>query len=231
MTSCRASARRTKVSSKVAGTRSSAAGTPAASSRRADGGQVGPGYAEVAAHECRRQAGRAERGEGCVPAVGPDGDGGAVADDAGERPLRDDAAVRHQYEAVALAGLVQVVGGDEDAGAAAGRAVDRVPERCPRAEPDAGGGLVQDEQLRSVGQRGCEREATLHAQRQVADERAGGRREVRLERRRQRAEGSGRERQVLGHREILPQPEALRDVAEAASRLPRGRAAEQEDSP
>ena len=122
---------RTKVSSKVAGTTARSAVTPAASRAARTAGRSPPGTRSVAADERGGEAGRPERRERGVPAVGAHGDGRAVADDARERALGDHAAGGHEHQAVALARLVEVVGGDEHAGAAGGRAVDRSPRARP----------------------------------------------------------------------------------------------------
>ena len=196
----------------------------------AHGRQVGARHAQVAADEGGRQAGRAQRRERLVPARGVHGDGRAVADDRRERPLGHDASAGHEDEAVALAGLVQVVRGDEHAGAAGRGAVHGLPQRRARAEPYAGRGLVEDEQVRLVRQGGGEGEAPAQAERQVADEGRRGGGEVRLELRRPRTERLRRERQVLGDGEVLPEAEALGDVPEPRARLARGRAAEQLDA-
>ena len=69
--SCRASARRTKVSSKVAGTTVERGRDAGGVEGRADGGEVAAGHAQVAADEGGREAGRAERGEGLRPSGRP----------------------------------------------------------------------------------------------------------------------------------------------------------------
>ena len=208
-----------------------AADTPPASSAARTAASSPPGTRRSRPIDGRGEAGRGERGEGLVPALRPDGHGGAVADDRGEGALGDDAPGRHEDQAVALAGLVEVVCRDEDAGPAGRGAVDGVPERRAGAESDAGRGLVEDEQVRLVGEGGGEREAPPQPERQVADERAGGRREVGLQVGRSRAERLRRERQVLGDGEVLPEAEPLRHVAEPPAGRAGGRAAEQQDPP
>ena len=229
--SCPARARRTNVSSKVAGTtarrrarrrRRGRRGRPAGRrparegrvprGRRAGRPRRAPRTPGPSARPARRRRCRRRRCRRACPR---------------RRRARRPCSTRRSHSP----GLVEVVRGDEHAGAGDRRLVDRLPERRPGVEPHAGGRLVQHEQFRPVRERGGEGEAPAQAERQVADERGRGRREVGLERRRRSAEGLGREREVLGDAQVLPEPQSLRDVAEPPARLSRGRAAEQQHPP
>ena len=93
-------------------------------------------------------------------------DGG---DHLGHGAARDDPAVGDVDDAVAALGLVHVVGGDEHGQPVGGELVDLVPELAPRLRVDAGGRLVEKQELRLVHDAGGEREPLLPA----AGERAG----------------------------------------------------------
>ena len=84
--------------------------------------------------------------------------------------LGDHPAVGDVADAVAALGLVHVVGGDEHGHAVGGQPVDLVPELAPRLGVDAGGRLVEQEELRRVHDAGGERQALLPAARQRAGE-------------------------------------------------------------
>ena len=74
-------------------------------------------------------------------------------------------------EAVAVLGLVHVVGGDEHGDAAVGQAPDQLPERAPRDRVDARGRLVEEHELRRVHERAGERQALALAAGQLAGQR------------------------------------------------------------
>ena len=96
-----------------------------------------------------------------------------------QRRLRDhlvDGAVRQQMavgdigDLVAALGLVHVVGRDQHGQPFGGERMDLVPEIAPRLGIDAGGRLVQQQQLR-IGQRaGAERQPLLPAAGELAGE-------------------------------------------------------------
>ena len=101
----------------------------------------------------RRRSMRPERGDHL-------GDGAV-----GEQP-----AVGDVVDAVAALGLVHVVGRDQHGHARGGEAVDLVPELAPRLRIDAGGRLVEQQQLRLVHDAGGERQPLLPAAGQLAGE-------------------------------------------------------------
>ena len=140
-----------------------------------------------------------------------------------------DGAVRQQLavgdigDLVAALGLVHVMGRDEHGEAFGGERVDLVPELAPRLGIDAGGRLVEQQQLRLGQDAGAEREPLLPAARQFAGELllAAGQPEP-LDR---LARGAARighaidardEFQILADREVLVEAEALRHVADLA---------------
>ena len=119
--------------------------------------------------------------------------------------------------------LVHVVRADEHRDAARGEAVQLVPEVAPGLRIDAGGRLVEQQQLRLVQQAGGEREALLPAAGELAGEllRAIGETELREGRFDAGPDIVHRvhprdEAQVLADRQVLPQREALRHVADVA---------------
>src|SRR5450756_2626445 len=105
----------------------------------------------------------------------------------------------------------------------------RLPEPRSRGRVDARGGLVEDEQLGRVRQGRREREPAAQSMRQVAHQRVAQRLEIRVQPRHGAAEGPRRKGQVLLHAEVLPEAEALWEVAEAQAAGARGRAAEEPD--
>ena len=84
--------------------------------------------------------------------------------------LDDDVPVGEIDDAVAALGLVHVVGRDQHGEAFAGEVVDHVPELAARLGVDAGGRLVEQEELRLVQDAGGEREALLPAAGELAGE-------------------------------------------------------------
>ena len=83
-------------------------------------------------------------------------------------PCGQQPAVGDVGDAVAALGLVHVVGADQHGHAVGGQPVDLVPELAPRLGVDAGGGLVEQQQLRLVDQAGGERQPLLPAARERA---------------------------------------------------------------
>src|SRR5262245_26123577 len=151
---------------------------------------------------------------------------GALGERAGQRGRgahRHASPVAQHAETVAADGLVHVVRRDEDRGAGGREAEELLPELAPALRVDAGGGLVEDEELGLVDRGDGEREALLPAPGEgrrprlrvalepIAAERgpdalaAAGAGE---------AEDARREVQVLAHREVLVEREALRHVAD-----------------
>src|ERR1035437_2241415 len=88
--------------------------------------------------------------------------------DSGGSALGDQLAGDHHADAVTLLGLLEVVGGDEDGGAGVGKAIDHGPESAPRQRIDAGGGLVEKENVGLVHDGGAKGYALLPAPRQAA---------------------------------------------------------------
>ena len=116
------------------------------------------------------------------------------------RPGGQHAPGVHGHDPVPLLRLVHVGGGDDDAHAGPVRAdvVDERPELPPRQRIDAGGRLVEDEQVRVVDQRAAEPDLLLHAARELAGRAIG-----------ERAEPGGVE-QLLDARPALGAPTARR---------------------
>jgi hypothetical protein len=91
---------------------------------------------------------------------GPDVDGSAVVDDhdlVGER-----------------VGFLQVLGGEQDRGAAADEGPDGVPKDEAAFQIQAGGRLVEEQNWRAVRKRGGDVKAAAHATRVGADQPASG---------------------------------------------------------
>jgi hypothetical protein len=134
-------------------------------------------------------------------------DGGGVADDLGHGAGGHHAAGGHDHQAVALGGLAHEVGADQHPGAGQGGLPDGLPQPRPAEGVDAGGGLVQDQQLWVVGEDGGEGDPPAQPQRQLGDQLAADRFEGGVQPlRRPGAEDAGGEHQVLGHGEVLVQP-------------------------
>ncbi len=81
--------------------------------------------------------------------------------DGGEPSLVDDA------EPVAVFRFVHEVAGDQDGHAGVRQRADARPELAARQRIDAGGGFVEEQDVRSVQQRGGERQPLLQAERQI----------------------------------------------------------------
>ena len=77
-------------------------------------------------------------------------------------------AVGDVGDLVAALGLVHVVGRDQHGEPVGGERVDLVPELAPRLGIDAGGRLVEQQQLRARQRAGAERQPLLPAARQFA---------------------------------------------------------------
>ena len=141
-----------------------------------------------------------------------------------------DGAVHQQFavgdvgDLVAALGLVHVVGGDQHGEALGGERVDLVPEFAPRLGIDAGGRLIEQQQLRARQRAGAERQPLLPAAREFAGDLvlAAGRGPSRSIAARAAARGLGDavdardEIEVLAHRQILIETEALGHVADLA---------------
>ncbi len=125
---------------------------------------------------------------------------------------------------VAALGLVHIVGGDEHGDAFGGQPVDLLPELSPRLGIDAGGRLVEQEQLRLTA--GCRRRAQAAASSPRRACRQAGRRAVESPSRATAsfaappwigdAVHAGHELQILADGEILIEAEALGHVADVA---------------
>ena len=143
-------------------------------------------------------AGRAAQAAGERLEAGPGDDEGVQArprDHLGDGALGDQPAVGDVADAVAALGLVHVVGRDQHGDAVGGELVDLVPELAPRLRVDAGGRLVEQQELRLVHDAGGERQPLLPAAGELAGELLRGamvrpRRGERVAR--PRARGSGR---------------------------------------
>ena len=84
--------------------------------------------------------------------------------------LGDDPPAVDERQPIAVRRLVHVVRGDEQRHAAAGQVVEQVPELAPRHRVDAGGGLVEEQQLRLVDRRSAQRQPLPPADGEVAGE-------------------------------------------------------------
>ena len=93
----------------------------------------------------------------------------------GGRSGRDDGAVGHDHQPAALPRLLHVVRGDEHAGPGLRRSGDRLPQPGPAERVDAGGGLVENQQVGLVRQGLGERDPALRPERQRADQVTGRR--------------------------------------------------------
>ena len=81
---------------------------------------------------------------------------------------RDQPAAGDQRDHVALLGLGDVLGGDHERPARVAQAMQLVPDRLADDRVDAGGRLVEEDELRIVHERARELEAAPHAARQPA---------------------------------------------------------------
>ena len=86
------------------------------------------------------------------------------------RATRDDLAVIHRGEPIEPARFVHIRGCDNHAHEWAMRAdrIDQLPELPPRERIDAGGGLIENKEIRIVHQRAAEADFLLHAARELA---------------------------------------------------------------
>ena len=134
----------------------------------------------------------------------------------------EDAALVHERHARAALGLVEVGRRQQQGEPLALEAGEEPPEVAARDGVDAGGGLVEDEQLRRVDEGAGERQLLLHAAREPLGQAvAEGRHPHHLEE--LVAAGAvaahvvdlGEEGDVLVHGEVAVEREALREVADA----------------
>ncbi len=90
-----------------------------------------------------------------------------------------DLSVVHRHQPVEALGFLHVSGGDQHAHAFAARAdtADQLPELVARQRVDAGGRLVEDQQVGIVDQRAAQPELLLHAAGQLARRTLGERRQ------------------------------------------------------
>ncbi|EMY33032.1 phenol hydroxylase [Arthrobacter crystallopoietes BAB-32] len=90
--------------------------------------------------------------------------GGVLVDQRGGRAFGHDPALVHDDQPVAeLLGLVHVVRGEHQRDALLLESEEPVPEDVPRLRVQAGGGLVQQQDLRLVDQRAGDGQPALHA--------------------------------------------------------------------
>ncbi len=146
-----------------------------------------------------------------------------LGDHVGNRALRQQLAVGDVGDLVTALGLVHVVRGDQHGHALGGQLVDLAPELAPRLGVDAGGGLVEQQQLRLGEDAGAQRQTLLPAARQLARQLPLAPRQpepldggARLPARVGHAVDAGHELEVLQDRQVLVQAEALRHVADVA---------------
>jgi hypothetical protein len=96
--------------------------------------------------------------------------GGVLLDQRAGRTLGDDPAAVHHHEPVAeLLGLVHVVRGEHERDAALLQPVEPVPQHVARLRVEAGGRLVEQQQLGLVDERAGDGDAPLHPARQRLD--------------------------------------------------------------
>src|SRR5437867_4142662 len=92
-------------------------------------------------------------------------------DQLARRALRGDLRLVHDDEAVAeLLGLVHVVRREDKRGAALLQAVEAVPDKVPGLRVEARRRLVEEHELRLVDQAAGDRQAALHAAREMLDD-------------------------------------------------------------
>ena len=126
----------------------------------------------VAAQLDRVDAGQGgERGRVGAGQRGPDGPAGRRRDlICGGGAVGDDRAGAHEHDPVGVrVGLVQVVGGEQDGAALLGLLPHRGPERAPGLDVQAGGGLVEHDQVGVGDQRHGEPDPLLLAAGEAAD--------------------------------------------------------------
>ena len=172
-------------------------------------------------------------------AAAPVGDparlGVAVAEVLG-RPARDHLAAGDDRDPVGEAlRLVHVVGGEEDGLAEVAQGGDRLPGLAPRLRVEAGGRLVEEEQLRIADQRHADVEAALLP----AGELAGARVRLALEAdrvdhlldRSRPAVVAGEQRERLGDGQVGVEAAALQDDPDPLAPGAAGRAADPRRGP
>ena len=93
-----------------------------------------------------------------------------VTNHLGYRALGDDTSARHHDEPVTLLGLLHVVGRHQDAGIVFGAVPDVLPQPSPVQRSNPGGGLVEHEQFRLVGERHSKGDSPLQTQWERPDE-------------------------------------------------------------
>ena len=88
-------------------------------------------------------------------------------DELSRRALGDDLRLIHYDESIAeLLGLIHVVRGQDNSGAAALQSLQRIPEQVPRLWIESCGWLIEHQNARAGNQRTRNREAALHAARE-----------------------------------------------------------------
>ena len=80
----------------------------------------------------------------------------------------DQLAAVNQRQAMAILGLIHVMGGDQDGLAGFGELINQIPEAAPRNGIHARGGLVQKQDARRMHDGAAERQALLPAARPAA---------------------------------------------------------------
>ena len=103
---------------------------------------------------------RQERDEGGIEIGGP-----GAFEQRLRRARRQNLAGIHRDQPVEAGGFLHVGGGDDHAhaGAAGADILDQFPELAARQRVDAGGGLVEDQQVRIVDERAAQPQLLLHA--------------------------------------------------------------------
>ena len=93
--------------------------------------------------------------------------GATLVDQLLRRIAREDLSAMHERDAIAAHPFVHEMRGHEDRHALLAREIaQQLPEAVARDRIDAGGGLIEDQQLRPVEHRDCEREPLAQAHRQ-----------------------------------------------------------------
>ena len=152
-------------------------------------------------------------------------------DQLARRALRDEAAAVHDGESVAEAlRLVHEMRRQQHRLALLQQLLQSLPDEVARLRVEAGGRLVEDEQVGVVHQRARQGEAPLHAARQCADLRLGAAgqageveqmRDARAHRALGQAEVAAIHQQVFRRREVRVEVVHLRHDADAHARLAR----------
>ena len=143
--------------------------------------------------------------------------------------LSDDVPALDECQAIAVLGLVHVMGGDEHGHAVGSKAVQQIPEGAPRKRVNAGGGFVQKENLGAVDDGGAQGQPLAPPAGQVARfgifetfqiRQFDGFGDAFLQVLLRNAIGGCVEIQVLQNGQIVVQAEALRHVANLRADLP-----------